>query len=131
MDTKLVVAILAIIFAPFLTFVVGWRKMSGKIGTTTADQLWEESRSIRADYARRITELSERIVELEKRNRELEATVERLHTEHQKDIEQIGKHDATITEMREIIEGMRILVDELRKEVGNRERENELLQERL
>lgn len=42
------------ILAPLLSYLLAAKRMSGKIGTTTADELWAESRDIRADYRRQV-----------------------------------------------------------------------------
>jgi hypothetical protein len=47
-------AVAAAVIGPFLSFIVASRRMSGRIETTDADQLWEEAREIRKDYARQV-----------------------------------------------------------------------------
>jgi predicted RNase H-like nuclease (RuvC/YqgF family) len=71
-QTPLIVAVLAIVVAPLVGYIGATRKLSGKIATSEAGSLWEESRAIREDYARRLAECDARIQRLEARVRELE-----------------------------------------------------------
>jgi hypothetical protein len=82
--------------APVGAYLLAVRKMSGKIATTEAAQLWEESRAIREWSAARIDKCDEeiirlkaelevakaRIAELEKERRRLEGLVREREDHH-------------------------------------------------
>jgi len=53
------------LIAPVGAYLVAARKMSGRIASSEASQLWDESRSIRDDYRGRLQEANARIAELE------------------------------------------------------------------
>lgn len=70
------------------TYLAVVRKLSGKIGTSEAASLWEESAAIRADYreqlaaaARRSAVLEQRVARCDRENRELRRKVEHLEAE--------------------------------------------------
>jgi septal ring factor EnvC (AmiA/AmiB activator) len=69
----LVVAVLAVIFAPLVAYIAASRKLSGKIGTSEASDLWTESKNIRDDYRTRIDQANMRQAELEARVAKLES----------------------------------------------------------
>lgn len=50
MDVQGWLILAAAIASPLVSFLVAARRMSGKISTTSADELWDEARDIRADY---------------------------------------------------------------------------------
>lgn len=63
--------VLGVICAAALAALASWlataRKLSGKIGTSDATELWNESRSIREWSAERIATLNSQVTELENR----------------------------------------------------------------
>jgi chromosome segregation ATPase len=100
MNLAIVVAIMAAVIGPVLAYYGTVRKLSGSIATSTAEDLWEESRSIRQDYQQRIRELNavvarctERIDELDARNTELSKENGRLK-------DRLEEHESTIAELR-------------------------------
>lgn len=58
-------AIAAPLIAALAAYLLAARKMSGKVTTSEASQLWAESDKIRQDYRSRIAQLEERIMFLE------------------------------------------------------------------
>jgi len=92
--------VLGVLFAAFLApagaYLLAVRKMSGKINTTEAAQLWEESKAIREWSAARIDKCDEeilrlktelevakaRIAELEKEKRRLEKLLREREEHH-------------------------------------------------
>lgn len=67
------------LIAPVVTYVVAARRMSGRIQSSEASDLWTESRSIRDYLQVRLNQeaalrakLEERVMELEMLNRDLE-----------------------------------------------------------
>ncbi len=68
--------IIVAIVGPLGTYIAAARKMSGKIGTSEAQQLWDESRSIREWSEKRIEACDKEISELRETLRKVLA---RLH----------------------------------------------------
>lgn len=73
-----IIAIIGILTAPLLSYIAAARKMSGKVNTSEASELWAESKAMRADYresgniaALRTNELEKRINQLERDNNTL------------------------------------------------------------
>lgn len=71
----LIVAALGAIFGPVFAYLTAARKLSGRVATTAADDLWAESKSLRDDYRAEIegqrtrqARLEERVANLEERN---------------------------------------------------------------
>lgn len=60
-------ALVGILAAPFLGYLAAVRRLSGKINTSDANQLWAESKSIREDYREQIRRANEHIAVLEQR----------------------------------------------------------------
>lgn len=87
--------IFAAIVSPIGAYILAARKMSGKIGTSDAEQLWEESRSIREwstkrieacdaeilDLRQSLRDARRRIADLEDQNDQLRREVEELKRE--------------------------------------------------
>lgn len=78
MSATFLVALAAVVVAPLVGYVTATRKLSGKIATSEAGQLWEESKAIRDDYRDRLVltdtrtaALEARVAALEKLNNEL------------------------------------------------------------
>lgn len=76
MNIPVTLAIVAALVAPLLTYLAAARRLSGRIATTDATVLWEESRAMRQDYIAQIKELREQLAACEKR-------VEHLHESNQ------------------------------------------------
>lgn len=62
--TTTVIAILAAIAAPLGAYLVAARRFSGRIESSDAKELWEESRSIRDWSQDRIRELTREVAQL-------------------------------------------------------------------
>lgn len=68
----------AAVVSPALAYLAAARRLSGRVATTSADELWAESRALRDDYRSQLSEtqgrqakLEERVADLEKRNTDL------------------------------------------------------------
>jgi predicted RNase H-like nuclease (RuvC/YqgF family) len=72
MGATLLVAIAAVVVAPLVGYLAASRKLSGKIGTSDADALWNESKEIRADYRLQLDEANRRLVKCEGRIAQVE-----------------------------------------------------------
>jgi len=88
MNLPIILAVAAAILGPLVVFIEASRRLSGKITTSDASDLWEESRATR-EFLRveldkssgRITVLEERVGHLEKCNADLERENRKLHRE--------------------------------------------------
>lgn len=58
--------VLAALVAPLVTYLVAKRQRSGKIVTTEAAQLWNESTAMRRELRETVGRLEERVRELER-----------------------------------------------------------------
>lgn len=66
------IPLIAALAGPVVAYLVAARRFSGKIQTTEATDLWEESRSIREWSRERMNELEAKNTALEKRIKHLE-----------------------------------------------------------
>ena len=90
-----------------LSAVVAIRRASGRVGTSEATELWNESRAIRQDYAARIETLNEVVARCETRIEaqaqridDLEAKNEKLYLENGNLKRMLEEHERTIAELR-------------------------------
>lgn len=81
-------AVAGAIVAALGAYVAAARRLSGKVSTSEAGELWQESAAIRQDYRDRLhsaddrqARLEERVAKLEQRNSELAAEVVQLMRE--------------------------------------------------
>jgi predicted RNase H-like nuclease (RuvC/YqgF family) len=70
--TVAITAVAVAVIAALGTYLGVVRKLSGKIATSEASSLWDESRSIRDDYRGQIHDQQQRMVTLESRVAKLE-----------------------------------------------------------
>lgn len=91
MNTTVLLAIAAIIVAPLGAYLVAARQFSGKIETSDASELWEESRSIRDWSQLRMKELNETCARLENRVRDLEEGNDSLLLENAHLLQKVDK----------------------------------------
>jgi predicted RNase H-like nuclease (RuvC/YqgF family) len=80
-DVAVIAALIGAIAGPIATFLIAARRFSGRVQTTEASDLWEESRSIREWSLQRINILNSVVARLEKRIDTLEAENQQLHAE--------------------------------------------------
>ena len=123
-STLSIIAIVGALLAPLVTYFINARKLSGKIATSEAADLWEESRAIRESLEERNTRLRERIDELEHRVDALRERNAKLWLENGTMRRMLGEHEATIKSLREEM-------DDLRKRNATLERENRSLRKRV
>lgn len=81
MDAATTVAVAIALLGPLGAYIVAARRLSGKIGTSEASDLWAESASIRRDYAQRLEIANERIEVLENQKAALEQQVAGLQAQ--------------------------------------------------
>lgn len=66
MSGETAAVVLAALVAPLLTYLVAKRQRSGRIATTEAAQLWNESTAMRVELRETVARLELRIRELER-----------------------------------------------------------------
>lgn len=81
-DPSATAAVAAALIGALASYIVAARRFSGKIETTEAKDLWEESRAIRKWSQERIETLNGLVARLEARNVELEKRVDHLEDEN-------------------------------------------------
>jgi hypothetical protein len=108
-NPALVVALTVAIIGPLGAYLGASRKLSGKIGTSEASDLWAESKNIRDDYRERIDAGNLRQVALETRVANLEGLNAELTREN------LSLHALTAS-YETIIQGLRDDVDALKTE---------------
>lgn len=67
MDIAVLVGAISTILGSIFAYILAVRKMSGRVSTTDAEQLWREAGDIRQDYKSRLIDESLRTRDLEKR----------------------------------------------------------------
>lgn len=114
--TSIVVALFTAATAPLIAYVTAARKLSGKIDTTEAGRLWEESAAIRADYREQIAERDRRIEALDTRIEAVEEANRKLAAENltlRDKVRSYGEDAADLLERLEACE--RHLIEERRR----------------
>lgn len=81
-SSGLLIALTAAVIGPLATFYMATRQLSGRINTSEAASLWQESASIREDYRQRIAEAEKRQAHLEERVAKLETANNTLQAEN-------------------------------------------------
>jgi hypothetical protein len=87
------VAAFVAVLGPLITYFIAVRNLSGRIDTSSATDLWTESRSLREEYRMQISTLQQRLVQLELRAVAL-----------QKHIEECDKHNEELLKKMEKLE---------------------------
>lgn len=87
-SAPIVFAFIAAIAGSLGAYLAATRKLSGKIGTSDADKLWDASEKMREEYRerlnsseRRTAEVESRVAELERKNSDLAKENVELHRE--------------------------------------------------
>lgn len=104
MDPAVLIPIVIAIITPIGAYVLAARRMSGKIGTSDAEQLWEESRSIREDYRTRLLQANERALSLEVRMAKAEATNNELMQENYECKRKVAELESLVDQLRAQLE---------------------------
>jgi len=94
------VAAIAAAAGPLGAYLIAARRFSGKIGSSDASELWEESRSIRDWSKARIEELNALVGRLEGRVTVVESQNIALARENENLIQQIRTLNTTIADLR-------------------------------
>jgi chromosome segregation ATPase len=122
MDPVTAALVLALI-GPIAAYVLAARRLSGKIETSEAKDLWAESRSIRDWSQKRIEGLNDEITKLQLRVSILETSNEELIGENKRLAEQVRQLSATIIKLREEIVHLTEQLKASRNRVGELEDE--------
>lgn len=110
MTTANYLAFSAILIAPLVGYLTASRRLSGKIGTSSADQLWAESKSIREDYREQIRRANAHVTELEARIQTCEMRCEKLTKEKRVLEIQILDHEALLERIEHLeVENSRLM----------------------
>jgi chromosome segregation ATPase len=99
----IIAAVLTAITAPIGAYLLAARKMSGKIDTSSAGELWAESRLIRDDYRSRLLAAAERTTRLEERIAKLEGINVDLLRENLELKQKVGELQTIIEELNATI----------------------------
>lgn len=78
----LIVAVAAVLVAPLVGYLTASRRLSGKIGTSDATQLWDASESMRKEYRDDLAAANKRLAALEGRLATVEADNHELANEN-------------------------------------------------
>lgn len=124
MEPALIFGIIAALISPILGYLAASRKLSGRIDTSTAAELWNEAGSMRAEYRHEIEELRDLVTKLRARVEELEKKNEALYLENGNLKRMIEGHEQTIAELRHQVHNLSDENVALRKE-------NSVLRERV
>ena len=127
----IIIALIGVVVGPLITYLIAAKRLSGRVSTSAAAELWEESRSIRQDltkrneYLRKLVDgCDERIEKLENRIDTLEAEKYQLNLEN-------GALKQVVEEQKKVIAELKIQVTNLTDTNEVLKRENFLLHQRL
>lgn len=120
MDPTLI-AIIAAIAAPLVTYLVAARRFSGKIESSDAKELWAESRAIRDWSQGRIAVLDATVTRLETRVGVLERNNDTLFQENQILTRQVHDLNLTIVDLRDEIVNLTVQLKASRNRVAELE----------
>jgi chromosome segregation ATPase len=95
--------VIGVLVAPIVSYIAAAKKFSGRINTTEADALWQESASIREDYRSQLAARDRRIEALEARVAKFEEEEDRLVRENLNLVHKIESQVAKLTRYEEQI----------------------------
>lgn len=119
------IAILALIVGPLGAYIGISRRLSGKIGTSEAADLWAESKSLREDAAQKLAISDNRVSALEVRVRELERDNTTLSRENFDLVRKQSVDETDIKALRSRIETLERENADLREQVHTLQRAQE------
>lgn len=103
MDAAAIIALVAAFTTPLLGYLVATRRLSGRIATSEATDLWKEASKMREDYLKRIDQLTMLVQTCQARIEELERRNDQLHRENSDLRETVEAHELTISELRKLV----------------------------
>lgn len=113
MNIATYIALAAILVAPLIGYLTATRRLSGKIGTSDAQELWSESRSIRDDYRTQITRANARTEQLEARVDALERLNSELSSKNAGLNRQVNFYEAHVKELQARIDAQEAEIERL------------------
>ena len=119
MEGAVIASIAVALIAPVGAYLLAARKMSGKIGTSDAGQLWQESKAIREDYRSQLLQSNERALSLEIRMAKAETANSDLRRENDELRRKIDDLESLVKKQSGVIEALQTVVEAQRKELGN------------
>ena len=119
MNWGIIAPVIIALVAPVGAYLLAARKMSGKIGTSDAAQLWKESASIRDDYRTQLLQANERAISLEIRMAKAEEANSLLVRENYELRHKIEDLEAIVTAQAATIVRLEALVAAQREALGN------------
>lgn len=119
------VALVVAVVGPLVAYITASRKLSGRIGTSEAGQLWAESKEIRDDYRDRLTATDIRQASLEARVSLLEGLNNELSRENIRLSTQASTYEVTIADLRKRLEALERENAHLRDQIAELERKAE------
>lgn len=109
MDFGIIAALATALFGPVIAYLAAARRLSGRIDTSEAAQLWQEASNLRSEYKREIEELRglvgklrDRVLDLETKNEQLALENGELKLELIKVQKENRRLKARIEELEEI-----------------------------
>lgn len=120
MDPTTLVAVIAAVAAPIGAYLLAARKMSGRIRTSDASDLWAESRDIREDYKAQLEKANERTSRLEDRVARLERTNAELVGENIVLRARVTELEQLVDTQRQTIAALERTIEAQRDELGGR-----------
>lgn len=106
------------IVGPLGTYLIAARKLSGKIGSSDASELWQESRSMRAWSTDQITTLTARIAKVEQQNADLSSSNTNLVQQIRDLSELLGAARKEIVDLTKELRSANERVAQLEQEAG-------------
>lgn len=105
--TVALVSLLGVAITALTSYIIGSRRLSGRIATSEASSLWAESSSIREYLAQQLDADRRRITDLEARIASAEASNVALARENLDLIRKLTAAEATIGELRDELADLR------------------------
>lgn len=129
MDWAIVVPIVIALIAPVATYFVAARRLSGRIETSEATDLWQESANIREDYRQQLGYAGERLREMEKRVAGVEASNNDLRRQNYELKDEVRTLKWTGDECKESIDALTATVSVRDQQIDRLRDEIEVLKE--
>ena len=94
MDWAVIIPLIVGILGAIGAYFAAIRKLSGKISTSTAEDLWTESRQMRKDLNTRIEQLSATVISMQER-------IDKLLDQNARLVTQVSELKQSIVELKE------------------------------
>jgi chromosome segregation ATPase len=117
----IIVALISVLVTGMVTFFVAARRMSGKIATSDASDLWDESKSIREDYRDQLSAANKRLIDLEVRTAKLESRNNDLERENWELRKQIVTLESQVADLQKVIDSLQETIESQRSELAEKE----------